>query len=42
MTDGFQSVPADWTIDSQRKRDFFSLVSAITGVGTGRAAPALR
>jgi len=28
---GFQSVPADWQISSQRKKDFFNLVETITG-----------
>ncbi len=28
---GFQSVPADWQISSQRKKDFFDLVETITG-----------
>jgi hypothetical protein len=28
---GFQSVPADWTINSERKRAFFQLLSQITG-----------
>jgi hypothetical protein len=31
FNEGFQSVPADWTIDSERKRGFFRLVSEITG-----------
>jgi hypothetical protein len=29
--DGFQCVPVDWTIDSERKRSFFNLLSKITG-----------
>ena len=29
--EGFQSVPVDWSIGSQRKRSFFSLVAHITG-----------
>jgi hypothetical protein len=29
--DGFQSVPANWKISSQRKRAFFNLLSQITG-----------
>ena len=28
---GFQSVPADWTIDSPRKRAFFTLLAKVTG-----------
>jgi hypothetical protein len=28
---GFQSVPVNWQISSQRKRDFFDLLAAITG-----------
>jgi hypothetical protein len=30
--DGYQSVPVNWTISSQRKRDFFKLLSTVTGV----------
>lgn len=30
--EGFQSVPVDWRISSQRKKDFFKLTSEITGV----------
>lgn len=33
---GFQSVPADWKIDSERKRGFFDLLSRITGEMAGR------
>ena len=29
--DGFQSVPADWTINSPRKRGFFRLLAKVTG-----------
>jgi hypothetical protein len=29
--EGYQSVPVDWGINSQRKKDFFSLLSKITG-----------
>ena len=29
--EGFQSVPVDWGIGSERKRAFFSLVAHITG-----------
>lgn len=29
--DGYQSVPADWKIDSPRKRAFFRLLAQITG-----------
>lgn len=29
--DGFQSVPTDWTISSERKRGFFNLLAQITG-----------
>jgi hypothetical protein len=32
--DGYQSVPVDWKIDSERKRGFFNLLSDITGEGT--------
>jgi hypothetical protein len=30
-TDGYQSVPVDWGINSKRKIDFFNLLKAITG-----------
>jgi hypothetical protein len=30
FNEGFQSVPVDWTINSERKREFFRLVSEIT------------
>ena len=29
--DGFQSIPADWRISSERKKDFFSKLKEITG-----------
>ena len=32
--DGFQSVPVNWTISSPRKREFFELLSRVTGVGS--------
>ena len=32
FVEGFQSVPVDWTINSDRKRSFFHLLSRITGV----------
>ena len=35
FNEGFQSVPADWTINSERKRDFFQLLSKITGDPVG-------
>jgi hypothetical protein len=31
FNEGFQSVPGDWTIGSERKREFFRLVSEMTG-----------
>ena len=31
FADGFQSVPVDWSIGSQRKRGFFRLLAEITG-----------
>jgi hypothetical protein len=31
LNEGFQSVPVDWTINSERKRGFFQLLSTITG-----------
>jgi len=31
--DGYQSVPVNWTISSQRKREFFELLAKVTGVG---------
>ncbi len=33
FVEGYQSVPGDWRIDSDRKRGFFNLLSAITGEG---------
>ncbi len=33
MNDGFQSVPVDWTISSERKKDFFNTVKEITNFG---------
>jgi len=33
FSDGYQSVPADWAIGSDRKRGFFDLLSQITGEG---------
>ena len=30
--DGYQSVPVNWTISSPRKREFFELLSKVTGV----------
>ena len=30
--DGFQSVPVDWGINSQRKKDFFNLLAKISGI----------
>jgi len=32
--DGYQSVPVNWTISSPRKREFFELLSRVTGVGS--------
>jgi len=32
--DGYQSVPVNWTISSQRKREFFELLATLTGVGS--------
>ena len=32
--DGYQSVPVNWTISSLRKREFFELLSRVTGVGS--------
>ena len=31
FNEGFQNVPADWTIASDRKREFFQMVSQMTG-----------
>ena len=31
--DGYQSVPVNWTISSQRKREFFELLARVTGAG---------
>jgi hypothetical protein len=33
FNEGFQSVPVNWQISSERKRAFFGLMSRITGVG---------
>ncbi len=33
FAEGYQSVPVDWTINSERKRGFFRLLSDITGQG---------
>ena len=30
--DGYQSVPVNWGISSERKRQFFSLLKEMTGV----------
>jgi hypothetical protein len=30
MEDGFQSVPVDWTINSERKKAFFGLLKELT------------
>ena len=35
--DGYQSVPVNWTISSQRKREFFELLATVTGVGVSDA-----
>jgi hypothetical protein len=32
FNEGFQCVPTDWTIDSERKREFFRLVSKLAGM----------
>lgn len=29
--DGYQSVPVNWSLSSQRKRGFFKLLAEITG-----------
>jgi hypothetical protein len=34
FNEGFQSVPADWTIGSERKRAFFQLVSEMAGINS--------
>jgi hypothetical protein len=44
FNEGFQSVPADWTINGERKRSFFRLLSEITGESSihdqhGKATP---
>ncbi|MEX2381695.1 MAG: hypothetical protein WD490_04880 [Opitutales bacterium] len=35
--EGYQSVPADWSISSERKRDFFNLVAEMTGASGSEA-----
>ena len=37
FNEGFQSVPADWKIDSNRKREFFQLVSEMSGTNSAAA-----
>jgi len=32
--EGYQSVPVNWTISSERKRGFFELLSKITGANS--------
>jgi hypothetical protein len=32
---GYQSVPVDWSISSERKKGFFDLLARVTGVGRG-------
>jgi hypothetical protein len=34
FNDGYQSVPVNWTISSQRKRGFFELLARVTGVSS--------
>ncbi|MFR9496748.1 MAG: glycoside hydrolase family 43 protein [Rikenellaceae bacterium] len=34
MNEGFQSVPVDWTVNSQRKKQFFKWIKEITAFGT--------
>jgi hypothetical protein len=36
--EGYQSVPVDWTISSERKRGFFRLLAEVTGAETAAAA----
>jgi hypothetical protein len=36
FTEGFQCVPVDWTINSNRKRIFFNMVSEVTGELQGK------
>jgi hypothetical protein len=31
FADGFQSLPVDWGITSERKRGFFTLLAEVTG-----------
>jgi hypothetical protein len=40
--DGYQSMPVNWTISSTRKREFFALLSKVTGVGSPRPEPPVR
>jgi hypothetical protein len=37
--DGYQSVPVNWGISSDRKRGFFALLAEITGSNTNAASP---
>jgi hypothetical protein len=34
--EGYQSVPVNWTISSERKRGFFELLSKITGANSSQ------
>jgi hypothetical protein len=36
---GYQSVPVDWAISSERKRGFFELLSKITGANSSQSQP---
>ena len=33
FNDGYQSVPVNWQISSERKRGFFELLAKVTGAG---------
>jgi len=37
--EGYQSVPVNWTISSERKRGFFELLSKITGANSSQPQP---
>ena len=39
FNDGYQSVPVNWGISSERKRGFFELLSKITSADSGQLQP---
>jgi hypothetical protein len=39
FNEGYQNVPTDWGIDSERKRGFFGLAGQVTGADTPASSP---